>query len=129
MLIVSDKYREIAEKLINSLDEFKEIRYEDVRIVYLVSDEEKKKNRKIVYGECTKVDKKYAWCCPYDFMITIYEQNCIHFSEEQYEHLIQHELHHVGIDQEGNETTFYVVPHDVEEFWELINQYGIDWDR
>ena len=41
--------------------------------------------------------------------------------------LIRHELHHVGIDFEGNENKYYIVPHDVEEFWEIINDNGLRW--
>ena len=60
-------------------------------------------------------------------MIVIYEPNCFDFTRKQIEILIEHELHHIGIDDDGNEPSFYNVPHDVEEFWDLIKKYGIDW--
>ena len=51
----------------------------------------------------------------------VYEPNVVGFSEKQMETLLRHELHHVGIDFEKDETGFYVVPHDVEEFWDIID--------
>ena len=121
------KYREIARRLIQTLPEFHDIAESDVRIAYLSSQKEKKKNHKIIFAECNKVDEKYSWCCKYDFFIVVYEPNVIDFSEEQIEILIRHELHHVGIDYDGEEIKYYVVPHDVEEFWEIINEHGLNW--
>lgn len=127
MLEVKDEYKSIGEKLIEELAEFEYIRNSDVKIVYLASDEEKKKNRKIILGQCIKVTDNYKWCCPYDFMIVVYEQNCVELDKRQMEILIQHELHHVGIGTDGNEDTFYVVPHDIEEFWDVIDAHGLEW--
>ena len=123
----SEKYKLIAEKLIRDLPEFKDIRDTDVKIAYLASDEEKKKNRKIVFADCNLVSKRYKWCCEYDFFIVVYEPNIEYFTEQQIETLIRHELHHVGIDFEGNENKYYIVPHDVEEFWEIISDNGLRW--
>ena len=100
-----------------------------VRIAYLSSDEEKKKNKRIIHAECTKVDDKYSWCCRYDFFITVYESNIIDFTEEQIEILIEHELRHVGLDVSGKEPKYYIVPHDIEEFWDIINKYGLHWSE
>lgn len=121
------KYGMIARRLIRTLPEFLDIAESDVRIAYLSSAKEKKKNHRIIFAECNKVDEKYAWCCKYDFFIVVYEPNVTDFSEEQIEILIRHELHHVGIDYGGEEISYYVVPHDVEEFWEIINEYGLKW--
>ena len=120
-------YNRIGKRLIQNLEELEHIRDSLCRVVFLASDEAKVKNRKVVYGECIKVQKNYEWCCPYDFMIVIYEPNCFDFTRKQIEILIEHELHHIGIDDDGNEPSFYIVPHDVEEFWDLIKKYGIDW--
>lgn len=101
----------------------------DIPICFMTSDEEKKQNRKIVHGQCYKVNQRYKYFCPYEFMIVIYEQNVCSFSDRQLEILIEHELRHCGIDDSGNETKYYVVPHDVEDFNEIINQYGLYWDK
>lgn len=123
------KYRTIGQRLLRTLPEFSEIKESGVRIAYLSSDEEKKKNHRYIFAECCKVDKKYSWCCHYDFFIVVYEPNIYYFSEKQIEILIRHELHHVGIDYSKDEIEFYVVPHDVEEFWEIINEHGLRWSE
>ena len=58
-----------------------------------------------------------------------YEPNVEDFTDKQLETLIRHELHHIGIDFSGNEIRYYIVPHDVEEFWDIINECGIDWSE
>ena len=51
------KYRLIGQKLIRSLPEFVDLLDSDVRIAYLSSQKEKKKNHKIVFAECHKVEE------------------------------------------------------------------------
>lgn len=121
------KYREIAKRLIRTLPEFEDVREAEPRVAYLSSGQEKVKNRRIVFAECCKVDEKYAWCCHYDFFIVVYEPNIENFSEEQIVTLIRHELHHIGIDYTDNGIEYYAKPHDVEEFWEIINDCGLNW--
>ena len=120
-------YRDIAKRLIRTLPEFEDIRVMAPRIAYLSSSKEKVKNRKTILGECFKVDEKYEWCCNYDFFIVIYEPNVEDFTDKQIEILLRHELHHVGVDFTDNGPEFYVVPHDIEEFWEIINDHGSNW--
>ena len=120
-------YRLIGQKLIRTKEKFGDIAASGVKIAYLSSQEEKKKNGKIVFAECNKVNKNYRWCCHYDFFIVVYEPNIIDFNHKQLEILIEHELMHVGINFDGVEISYYIVPHDVEEFWDIINTYGIDW--
>lgn len=118
----SKKYEELGNQIIEELFP----RLLNVKIAWLASDKEKKNNGKIVFGECSKVTEKYDWCCPYDFTITIYEPNCNGFTPEQYKILLEHELMHVGVSENGS---LSVVPHDAEEFTEIIRKYGIDWSK
>lgn len=127
MMQHSKEYRLIANRLIRTLPEFKDIKDTDVKIAYLASDEEKRKNRKIVFADCNLVSSRYKWSCKYDFFIVVYQPNVERFTPEQMETLLRHELHHVGIDFEGNENKYYVVPHDIEEFWDIINDKGLRW--
>lgn len=121
------EYGDIGRRLIRTLPEFEEIREAGPRIAYLRSGKEKVKNRRIVCAECCKVDEKYSWCCPYDFFIVVYGPNVERFDERQMETLIRHELHHIGIAYTDSGLDFYVRPHDVEEFWEIIRECGLDW--
>lgn len=115
----SKKYEEIGNEIINSL--FPQLL--NVRIAWLGSDKEKCASGKVVYAECAKVSAQYDWCCPYDFIITVYEPNAGRFDEEQLKILLEHELMHIGIDGERK----FIVPHDVEEFRKIIDKYGMDW--
>ena len=122
---INDEYTAIAEEIIKEPD-FDEIR-DFASFVVLSSEEEKTKNKQVVYGECKLVPKLYKLFCPYDFLIIIYDVNAASFSPEQMRILIEHELRHMGYDLEGNEPTPYIVPHDYEEFKQIMDKYGIDW--
>lgn len=121
------KYGIIGRRLIRSLPEFADIRDSDVKIAYLSCQEEKIRDHKIIFGECHKVSKTYDWCCKYDFFIVIYEPNIAGFTDEQIEILIRHELNHIGIDYTDKGLSYYVRPHDVEEFWNIIDDFGLRW--
>lgn len=118
----SKKYKEIGEKIVSDL--FPHLL--NIRIAWLASDKEKKNNGKVIFGECSKVTDKYDWCCPYDFTITVFEPNVMNFTEEQIKILLEHEIMHIGVDEKGK---MYVVPHDAEEFIDIIRKYGIDWQK
>lgn len=129
MIERSERYKKIGQRLIDTREEFKFIKEMGIRIAFLSSDEEKKSNRKTILADCTKISKRYEWCCKYDFMITVYEPNCLMLNKKQMEILIEHELHHVGVDFESADLNFYVVPHDIEEFWDVINEHGLHWQE
>lgn len=126
---LSQRYAEIAADLIGSEPLLGYIRDSQVTICYLVSDKEKKSNGKLVFGECEKVPEKWKWSVPCDFTITIFEPNVERFTEEQEKILMLHELLHVGIAQDGNEEIYSIIPHDVEEFSEVIKRFGLDWSE
>ena len=48
-------------------------------------------------------------------------------NDKQIEILIYHELRHVGVNDSGIEPSFYVVPHDVEDFKDILQKYGFEW--
>lgn len=129
MIKRSNEYKKIGERLLRKLPELAYINNSAVKVVFLSSDEEKKKNYKTILADCAKVTERYTWCCPYDFMITVYEPNVVGLNAKQMEILIQHELQHIGINSEGNEDKFYIVPHDIEDFRNIIDQYGLDWNK
>ncbi len=115
---VSEEYTQMGEDVKRTL--FPEL--EDVKIVWLVSATPKQNKGKTICADCTPVNKgRYAWCCDYDYMITVYENNIAYMSEKQIRILLEHELMH--IDKSGKGT----VPHDLEDFKEIIAKYGVDW--
>lgn len=128
MIERNEIYQSIADKLLR-LKEFDEIR-PFASYVVLSSDEGKKKQGGgLILGQCIRVNKIYEWCCPYDFMIVIYDSNVVNLSDRQLRILIRHEMHHMGYDMAGNEPTPFLVPHDYEEFEIIMRKFGIDWAK
>ena len=127
---INEHYAEIAKDLIEKEPLLEYIRQSDVTIVYLSSDKPKQSKGKSVCGECERINPKYKWAIPCDFTITIFDPNVITFSEDQLRILIFHELLHVKIELgDDGEEAYSINPHDVEEFREIIDRYGIDWDQ
>ena len=126
-ITIDHKMTATARKLVRTRPELENVKDSDVRFTVLASDQEKKKDRKMVFGECEKVPEKYKWKMPYDFLIYIYTPNCDGFTQKQYEILLLHELMHIGVDLSGKEPGYYIVPHDIEDFWKIIQEFGWDW--
>lgn len=126
-LELSAAYAAIGEEMIRVHEELHPL--EGVRIAYLASDQEKTRNGRVIFGDCRKVSPQYAWCCPYDFIITIYEPNCVEyrFDDEQMKILIWHELLHCGVEEDDSGRKFRIIPHDVEEFDNIIEDEGMYW--
>lgn len=123
------EYRLIAQRRIRSEPQLSFIQDYGIKVAYLSCDKPKNTNHKKVLADCMKVPEQWRWTCKYDFVITVYEPNCTFLSEEQKDILVFHELMHIGVDEDGDEPKFYVKPHDVEEFNEIINRYGLYWDE
>ena len=98
----------------------------DIRIGYLESEWGKKVAHKHVMGECEKIPERYKWAVPYDFTITIFTPNAQTLNETQMTVLVFHELLHIGITDDAK-GQFYVVPHDVEDFYAILDRYGLRW--
>lgn len=77
-----------------------------------------------MFGQCEKIADKYKWGIPCDFTITIFEPNIIGWTDEQLRILIFHELLHVGVDGDR----LFIVPHDLEDFRVIIDEFGVDWN-
>jgi hypothetical protein len=126
---INKEYAEIGADLIKTEPSLRDIRDSEVTIIYLSSEHEKKENGKVVGAQCEKIPQKYKWAIPCDFTITVFEPNVERFTEEQMRILIFHELLHVGIEKDGNEETYRTIPHDVEDFKEILDRYGIGWSE
>ena len=125
---ISEEYAKIAEKVIKAEKSLQIIRDSQVTIVYLTSENKKTAKGKAVCAECEKVPDKYKWSIPADFTITVFLPNVEGFSEDQKYILMFHELLHVGIEfnSDGSET-YSTVPHNYEDFKEIIDRFGTDW--
>ncbi|WP_458457521.1 putative metallopeptidase [Pseudobutyrivibrio sp.] len=124
---ISEKYTSLASELIDTIPGLEHIKEARPMITFLESEYEKKSQGKVILGLTEKVPSKNKWALQSDFTITIYTENLkkYNFDEEQERILMYHELLHVGID----DGRYYVKPHDLEDFREIINQYGAYWDE
>lgn len=124
----NDDYARIGAELIQAEKSLNWIRETEVSIGFMSSNKAKVSNGKTVFGQCERVPDRYRAFIPYDFLITVYEPNVIDFTSQQIRILLHHELLHCGVNMNA-EPTYKVVPHDVEEFNEIIDRYGLDWSE
>ena len=130
MSIQSEKYKAIAEELIENEPELARIKCSQVRIAYLVSDQFKKEGKvKPVYAETELIPEKYKWGIRADFAITVYEPNAAVFSMEQKRILIFQQLLKIGIEFNGDKGTekYSLCEYDVNDFSIIIKKYGATW--
>ena len=127
---ISEEYAIIGQEVIENEPNLVDIHNGHATIIYLTSENKKMSKGKKVCAECEKVPDKYKWSIPADFTITVFLPNVEGFSEDQKRILMFHELKHVGIifNADGSET-YYVVPHDYEDFKEIIDRYGTEWSE
>ena len=124
----NDDYARTGAELIKSEDSLRWIDETGVLVGFMSSNKAKVSNGKTVFGQCERVPDKYKAFIPYDFLITVYEPNVIDFTGQQIRILLHHELLHCGVNMNA-EPTYKVNPHDVEEFNEIIDRYGLDWSE
>lgn len=122
-----EPYAELGAKVIANERSLQWIAQADVRIGFLRSFKEKHSSGKDVFGACIKVNELYEPFCPYDFLIVLYEPNIVGMSERQLYALMHHELLHVGVSEKDGELKYQIVPHDIEDFDEIISRYGLHW--
>lgn len=128
--LIREEYAEMAKKIIEEEPMLTDIANSQATIIYLASDYAKMSKGRAVCGECEKVADKNKWAIPCDFTITVFEPNCVGFTEEQMRILLFHELLHVGIEylEDGSEK-YTVKPHDYEDFKVIIDRYGTEWNK
>ena len=130
---ISEYYQKMGEELIEKhpqlvkLNSF--VKADRIKIIYLESDRQKKNTFGVVHADCEKIPDSKRWAIDADFVITVYTQNVVRFTEEQKKVLMLHELMHIGVEtnDKGN-LKKYMVPHSVQDFFYILKTYGLDWD-
>ena len=126
---INEQYAAIGARLIETEPILETIKESQATIVYLSSQHKKIESGKAVHAQCEKIQDKYKWGLPADFTITVFEPNCMGFTQEQLEILIFHELLHVRIDYKDGEEKYSINPHDLEDFRYIIDRFGSHWDE
>lgn len=121
----SPELRQLGDKIIKEHADLHWIKDSRIRIGYCESDLDKRKGGGLVYAECHKVRPLYQAYVPYDFIIVFYTPNADLMTDAQRDILMYHELLHVGMDPTGS---LRLIPHDIEDFKAILDQYGMLWD-
>ena len=74
------------------------------------------------WGKCQKASEILKTAAGYEFVIVINHQQWMVMEEKQREILCHHELLHIGFESEDSK--YYIVDHDVEEFSAIVRLYG-----
>lgn len=122
---VADDLAELGNKIIARIPELHFINDLDIKVGYVRSFERKTKDGKVIMGDCRKVNKIYGAYIPYDFIITFYEPNIVLLSDNQLKILMWHELKHIDVGDKG----FTIRPHDIEDFYSIIDEHGTRWNE
>lgn len=118
----SETLTELAKEV---LAEHPELEANNAAIAFMESDKNKTKGKSsIVYADCHKIPEKEHVLSGYDFIITFYAGS-MNMSDQALRILMYHELLHAGMAEDGKA---YIVPHNLEDFREIIEQYGVDWE-
>ncbi len=119
----SEELRLIAQKLIRGNAEFACLA-DGCRIAYQICLKRKMGKGKVVYADAEKVKDKLKALLPYDFIITFYADGIV-LNDAIKERLMYHELCHIGFDKETGR--YWIIPHDLEDFRNIIEKWGVDW--
>lgn len=124
-----EEYEKIASEVIDSIEELHFIKELEIKVGYVKSYEEKMNKGNAVMADCRKVKEIYQCFIPFDFIITVYEPNVSFLKDNQMKALLWHELKHIGINEMTLALTYRVVPHDIEDFYSIIDRLGTRWDE
>lgn len=120
----SKELKQLGEAVINRFSELQFINIYGIRIGYVLSYENKT-GQKIVYADCRKLGEVYKAFLPFDFVITFYYFNTEMLNDNQKKILMLHELKHIQINERG----LSVKPHDIEDFKDILEKYGNEWNE
>ena len=119
----------LGNSVISAIEELNFINDYEIKIGYVLCYEEKVKNGKMILADCRKVTNIYSAYIPFDFIITFYEPNICHLSENHKKVLMWHELKHIGINDKTLKTEYKIVPHDIEDFYSITDRFGTRWEE
>ena len=84
---------------------------------------------KTVLGRCILPSKELAYFGDFDYLVEISKKTWDKFEEKERKILLWHELLHIYVDinEQDNEKCFKLIQHDVQDFYHIIKEHGIDW--
>ncbi|KLU66324.1 hypothetical protein DEAC_c17230 [Desulfosporosinus acididurans] len=129
---INEDYRPIAEAL---HAKFKELEYVPVKNILFIEnmEDKRKKNNSVVYAQISKMPPKFEEIIYqvtgkyFEYMLEIFKENTYAMSREQIVALIYHELRHIQLVQKKDGPEIDIVAHEVEEWINMVEKLGLNW--
>lgn len=121
---VAPDLQELGETIINRFPPFSFIKEFNIKIGYVRAYENKSSKGRAVFADCRKITSSYQAYLPYDFLITFYDPCVATLTTNQKKLVMYHELRHIEMTPKG----FGVRPHDIEDFEEILQSFGLKWN-
>ena len=118
---------QIVQQIIAEEPDFMDIRVAQPKICVLDCMLVKKSEGRLVFADIKAVPDQYKALCDMDYIITVYTRNIFLLTDEQFKILLEHELRHVSITTGKRGIVYGTVGHDFEDFYAIIDKYGIEW--
>jgi hypothetical protein len=91
------------------------------KIIYVFRSKAEQGKGKVTLGTASKLSGLLGFLLQADFLIVMAEDEWLILSAKQKRALTDHELMHCGEDENG----YYLRPHDVEEFEQIVSRHGL----
>ncbi|MDA8228746.1 MAG: putative metallopeptidase [Desulfitobacterium hafniense] len=129
---INENYRPIAESL---KAKFRELEYVPVKNILFIenTEDKRKKNNSTVYAQISKIPPKFEEIIYqvtgkyFEYMLEIFKENTYAMSREQIVALIYHELRHIQLVQKKDGSEIDIVGHDVEDWLNMVEKLGLNW--
>ena len=118
---------QIVWQIVGEIEDFDDIRIAQPKICVLDCSKPKKSEGRLVFADIKPVPEQYKVLCEFDYIITIYTHNTALLNDMQFRILLEHELRHVNIINGSKGIVYGTVGHDFEDFYAIIDKYGIEW--
>ena len=98
----------------------------NANILCLFTSKPRKRGGKVTIATCEAVNETYNFLTEINFIITIFDKAWERLADKEKKYVLDHELCHafIGENKQG-EPVYKVIPHDLEEFNELVERYGL----
>lgn len=109
--------------------DFMDIRAVEPRICVLDCEQKKLSEGRMVFADIKPVSDQYKALIDFDYIITVYTPCAAMLSDTQFYILLEHELRHINIKNGPKGIVFGTVGHDFEDFYAIIDKYGMEWSE
>lgn len=121
-----EELEKLAYQVINAQEDLIDLRLSEARIAVVRSCKVKRSESRLVFADIAPVNEIHKALIPFDYIITVHKSAYL-FDDEQMWALMWHELLHCNVTHCKDGFTFGTKGHDIEDFYAIIEKYGMDW--